>query len=82
MRFEAEGKPYFALLVCNCTPRRDSHLFIYAPDGEIVYEEKLFPPQAALLAVPDETTGQETLLVGEGEGRVWKYRLVRATSRN
>ena len=80
VRLEAEGKPYFAMLVCNCTPRRDSRLYLYDPDGDIIYEEKLLPSQAALLAVPDEITpGLETLLVGEGEGKVWQYRLVPAT---
>ncbi|MGH8004960.1 MAG: FG-GAP repeat domain-containing protein [Limisphaerales bacterium] len=82
VRFKAEDKSYFALLVCNCTPHRDSHLFIYDPEGEIIYEEKFLPSQAALLAVRDEATGEEALLVGEGEGRVWKYRLVLAASKN
>jgi len=82
VRFDARGQSYFALLIGNCTPRRDSHLFIYNPENEIIYEEKFLPSQAALLAVRDETTGDETLLVGEGEGRVWKYRLVPAGSKN
>ncbi|MCI0596569.1 MAG: VCBS repeat-containing protein [candidate division Zixibacteria bacterium] len=80
--FEADGPPYFALLVCNTTPRRDSRLFIYNPENEIIYEEKFFPSQAALRAVRDARTGDEFLFVGEGEGRVWKYRLVPATPKN
>lgn len=82
VRFEADGLYYFALLVCNSTPRRDSHLFIYNPEKEIIYQEKFFPPLAALRAVRDERTGEEFLLVGEGEGRVWKYRLVPAGTKD
>ena len=82
VRFDAGSQPYFGLLVCNCTPRRDSHLYIYDPGGNIIYEEKFFPAQASLLAIRDETTGKEALLVGEGEGRVWRYRLVPAGSKN
>ncbi len=83
VRLEAEGRSYFAMLVCNCTPRHDSRLYLYDPDGDIIYEEKLLSSQAALLAVPDETApGLESLLVGEGEGRVWQYRLAPTTPRN
>ncbi len=72
--FAGEEKPYFALLVCNCSPSRDSRLYIYNSDGENVYEEILPTPQAAFLAVADERPGYEALLVGENEGRVWRYR--------
>lgn len=72
--FAAGEKSYFALLICNCASTRNTRLFIYNSNGELVYEDKLPTRQASLLAIPDETAGGEALLIGENEGRVWRYR--------
>ncbi|HLG94463.1 MAG TPA: VCBS repeat-containing protein [candidate division Zixibacteria bacterium] len=81
VRLEAGKPPYFAMLVCKCVPRRDSRLFLYDPEGEIIYEESFIPSQAALLTIRTETSGQEALLVGEADGTVWQYRLAPTTPR-
>lgn len=75
VRLAAETKPYFALLICDRIPDHDTRLYLYDPDGEIIFEKRFLTSQASLLTVPNETPGTEKLLVGENDGAVWQFRL-------
>jgi hypothetical protein len=72
--FTAGEEPYFALLICNRASTRNTRFFIYNSNGDAVYEEDLPTLQASLLTISDEKNGSEALLVGENEGRVWRFR--------
>ncbi len=82
VRLERGEKPLFALLVCDCLPHRDTWLYLYDSEGNLIFQDKLQSRRATLLTVVDETPGQEALLVGEEDGKVWRYRLVPATPGN
>ena len=66
-----KDKPkYLAVVGAYITIHR-ANLYIYAPDGTLVYHE-LLPEQAETIAVVPGENGMEELLVG-GKDTIWKY---------
>ena len=72
IKFEVDQNPYFAVIVKVRAAKKEAALFIYSPQGMLVYHEILPVLYVALLAFQDGSSDIETLLVG-GEDIVWQY---------
>lgn len=74
-RLEGAKKPYFALVVCDCVPQHDSRFYVFNSEGNLVFTEKLFSSRAATVTIPGSPPGTEDLLLGEADGKIWRYHL-------
>ena len=73
VRLRAGQAAHLAVLVSFSNWDR-SILYLYKPDGTLVYQEVFLGTSDAIAAVPLEESNREAMLVG-GQERVWKYRL-------
>ena len=73
VRLRAGQPDYLAVLASFITWDR-SLLYVYQPDGTLVYQEVLLGTSDAIAAVPLDGSNREAILVG-GQERVWKYQL-------
>lgn len=78
VRLRAGQPAHLAVLVSFSIWDR-SILYLYKPDGTLVYQEVFLGTCEAIAAVPLEESNREAILVG-GQERVWKYRLSRSAS--
>lgn len=72
VKLKANEPEYLAVLVAFRT-RSASILYVYDPQGALVYQEVLGEDCEAVAASPPGKSGVESLLVG-GEGQVWQYK--------
>lgn len=75
VHFANNTKPYLAVVVMIKATWQRSILFIYSPEGALIYQEILATYYPALTTLPGNRAGVESLLVG-GPGVVWKYDLL------
>jgi len=70
--FQENKKPYLAVVVKYRSRYRRSSLYIFSPEGELIYQEVLYTT-TAITAIKDQETNREYLLVGGGsspDGRI------------
>jgi hypothetical protein len=68
----SDGKIYLAIVADFSSVTGLSMLCLFSPDKELVYQE-LIKTTTGILAVKFSSSEGETLLVGDGPGRVYKY---------
>lgn len=68
INIKGSKRPYFAVLLKTKSER--SLLYIYDPDGHLIYHEVIGEDCSSLLSIPDHSEG--VLLVG-GKGKVFEY---------
>jgi hypothetical protein len=73
--FQGSKNPYFAVIVAVRATWRRALLYIYSPQGDLLYQEILptYNPALASLKISDDK--KEALLVG-GNGVIWEYKLL------
>jgi hypothetical protein len=74
VRFRGGKDEYFAIVNEVRATWQRSILYIYSPDGRLIYQEVIPAALAAVYALPLEESQKEVLLVG-GKGVVWEYEL-------
>jgi len=72
--FDNKQKPYFAAVVSAGASSNRSILYIYNPNGNLIYHEVIAAFDSGVMAIRNDKTGAEKLLVG-GEGEIWEYSL-------
>jgi hypothetical protein len=72
VRFLTDFPEYFAVLIMYRASWHRSMLYLYDPQGTIVYQELLPEWCKSIAVLPSDKSGREILLVG-GEGKVWQY---------
>jgi hypothetical protein len=71
VRFDRDTKPYLAMLTDFPSRVNKTMLTIISPDEQVVYRELLDSTRG--IAVLADNDGSESLLVGDGERKVWMY---------
>ena len=71
VRLLHQEDPYLAVIVKVRASKKEANLYLYSPQGILIYHEALHVYDPALAAV-DLENGAEALLVG-GDNIVWKY---------
>jgi hypothetical protein len=69
----AQDKPKYLAVITQFATGDRSVLYIYSPDGALVYQEVLPEQCSAIAALPKDQTGAQELLVG-GSETVWRYK--------
>lgn len=79
IKFSKEEKPYLAVMCHGSSGYARSVLFIFDPDGNLVWKEEL-KKLSAIISLPKTEEGNEVLLVGGLEGIIeYKLKEVRLT---
>lgn len=73
IKFSREGKPYLAVMCHGSSGYARSVLFIFDPDGNLVWKEEQ-KKISAIISLPKAKEGNEVLLVGGLEG-IFEYKL-------
>ena len=71
VRLQQNKQPYLAALFIGAK----STLVIYDPRGAVVFEEPLNDRCDSILAIPNDRSPEEDLLIGGSSGVVWRYTL-------
>lgn len=75
VRFNDNQEPWLAVIARGKTYSYRSMLCIFSPKGELAYEE-LVTMTTGIMAMPlDSSSRREVLLVGDGQGAVYEYKL-------
>lgn len=73
VKFNKEEKPYLAVMCHGSSGYPRSVLFIFDQEGKMVWKEEL-KQLSAMIAIPNQESGNEVLLVGGREGII-EYKL-------